>query len=441
MAKNTIPGRIGIRQEDKDHTEQRAPLTPKHVQELTSTHGIEVLVCPAPNRIFEVEQYQAAGALITEDLSRCNIIFGVKEIPVDAFLPEHAYCFFSHTIKGQHYNMSMLQKMLEMECTLIDYEKVTDGHNRRLILFGEFAGYAGMIDSMWTLGQRLLWEGIPTPFAELKQANKYPSLQAARQAVREIGEKIRRDGLPDEICPFVCGFTGSGHVSHGAQEIYDLLQPAVVEPENLHKTEKKPHLVQKAIFQRQHRFRPASSDRPFSATEFAGNPGAFENNFEQYLPYLSILINGVYWEPGQPKLVTEQAVKSLYASPEMPRLRVIGDITNDIRGSIECNYRATNSDNPVYVYNPFTRETIDGWEDNGPVILAVDKLPSELPREASAFFGDALLPFVPSLAHANFELAEKHLELPPAFARAVIAHQGQLTESFRYLQRSLQKTT
>lgn len=416
---------------------------PLHVKKLIEKHNIKVFVRPSPNRIYSEHEYALAGATISDDLASCNIIFGVKEIPIKSIIERQAYCIFSHTIKGQFYNMKMLKRMLDLNCTLLDYEKVTDEHGKRLIRFGEFAGYAGMIDSLWALGQRYTWEGIDTPFQHIKQANHYHDLETAKLAVQNVGKDIQQDGLPPEICPVVCGFTGSGNVSKGAQTIFDLLSPHVVEPKNLKDLFRhgkiETHAVYKVVFQRHNRIRPKDSGVLFDAAGFSRNPGSYENNFEQFIPFLTILVNGIYWEPGQPRLITEKYLHRLFTKEKQPRLRIIGDITNDIRGSIECNHRATNSLHPVYVYDPFCNIIRDGWKGSGIVILAVDNLPTELPKEASTAFGNALLPFVPFLARADFSSPLDELKIPPEFKKAVIAHHGSLTENFKYLEAFLQQ--
>jgi len=178
-------GVIGIRKETKDPTERRAPLSPEHVKHLQQ-QGIQVVVEPSENRIFTEEEYRQAGATISDDLSQCNIIFGVKEVPIRDLIANKTFCFFSHTIKGQPFNMPMLQAILDLNITLLDYELVKDEHGKRIIYFSNFAGYAGMIDTLWALGRRLEWEGIHTPFSAIRQAYQYESLDAAKRATFPI---------------------------------------------------------------------------------------------------------------------------------------------------------------------------------------------------------------------------------------------------------------
>jgi saccharopine dehydrogenase (NAD+, L-lysine-forming) len=157
--------RIGIRREDKNVWERRVPVIPKHARQLQKDHGIKVWVQPSDIRVFPDAEFSQVGALVEEDLSACPVVFAIKEIPIRFFQPNRTYIFFAHVVKGQPYNMPMLKRVLELGCNLIDYEKVTDERGRRLIFFGRHAGLAGMIDSLWALGQRLDWEGIPNPFS------------------------------------------------------------------------------------------------------------------------------------------------------------------------------------------------------------------------------------------------------------------------------------
>lgn len=436
-----MPVRIGIRREDKSIWERRVPIIPQDARRLIVEHGVEVWVQPSEVRAFRDEEFAAVGARVEEDLSPCPVVIGVKEIPPALLHRGTCYAFFSHVIKGQAYNMPMLQRLLDLDCTLIDYEKATDSAGRRLIFFGHYAGLAGMLDTLWALGQRLAWEGIANPFEELLPAWRYPDLAAAKAAVSEIGERIAHRGLPQAISPLICGFAGYGNVFRGADEIIRLLPVEEITPAALHDVATAParprDKVYKVVFREEHTVEPRMPNTQFELKDYYTHPEKYRSRFAAHLPYLDVLVNCIYWEPKYPRLVTKAGLRRQYSGVLAPRLRVIGDISCDIEGAIECTLRATDPGNPVYVYHPTEDRAVDGFAGHGPVVLAVDILPAELPRDASAYFSQMLLPYIPALARADYRAPLDELTLPPELKRAVIAHQGRLTPEYTYLGRYL----
>jgi len=434
---------VGIRREDKSRWERRAPLTPKQVRALRETKGTEFRVQPSATRIYTDEEYRVAGAQIEDDLSPCDIIFGIKEIPLETLEPHKTYVFFSHTIKGQPYNMPMLRRLLELKCQLIDYERIIDADGRRLVFFGRHAGWAGMIDTLWALGQRLAWEGISNPFETIRRANAYHDLDEAKAAVRSAGEIIASEGLPVELEPLIVGFAGYGNVSRGAQEILDLLPHEEVPPARLSELFESlrtaDHRVYKVVFKEEHLVEPIIPVERFDCNRYYEHPDEFRSQFESYLPYLTVLINAIYWDERYPRLITRHSLKQLYARRQ-PQLRVIGDISCDVEGAIECTLKCTEPDDPVYVYDPLTQEITSGVTGKGPVVLAVDILPTELPRESSIDFGRALLPLVPAIADADYGVPFAECDLPAEIKRAMICYHGELTPEYRYLEHFLYET-
>lgn len=428
---------IGIRREDMYAWERRTPLVPQDAKELQESHGLRIIVQSSPKRVFSDGDYRRVGVEVQDNLSDCPVIFGIKEIPLEALEPNKTYVFFSHTIKGQPYNMPMLRRILNLGCTLIDYERVTDDNGRRLIFFGNYAGLAGMIDSLWALGKRLAVEGIETPFSRVKRALEYPDLEAAKAGLKAIGEMISRDGLPDRVTPLIVGFAGYGNVSRGAQEILSLFPVEEVSPEELSKLgEGSDRCVYKVVFKEEDMVEPIDPDAEFDLQDYYSHPERYRGAFERYLPYLDVLMNCIYWEPRYPRLVTKAWVRRNYPGA---RLRVIGDISCDVEGAIEATVKATEPDNPVYVYDPVQDSPIDGVEGDGPVIMAVEILPTELPRESSTHFSSVLKKYVPAIAGADYSSGFSELDLPPEIKRAVIVHRGGLTADYRYLETFLRK--
>jgi saccharopine dehydrogenase (NAD+, L-lysine-forming) len=431
---------IGIRREDKSRWERRVPVTPEDARMLREEHGVGVWVQPSPIRVFSEEEFIQAGALVQEDLSPCPVIFAVKEMPLDFFEPGKTYVFFAHVVKGQPYNMPMLQRMLDLGCTLIDYEKVTDERGRRLIFFGRHAGLAGMVETLWALGQRLDWEGIPNPFSQLRHTYEYEDLAACKEAVSRVGEQLKAGGLPESVAPLVCGVAGYGNVARGVWEILDLLPVEEIQPGEVAALAEGPdhaaNAIYKVVFKEEHTVEPVSPEDLFDLQDFYDHPEKYRSTFERYVPYLTMIVNCIYWEEKYPRLVTKAYLKQLYGAGK-PRLRVIGDISCDVEGAIECTVRCTEVDEPVFVYHPFTGEATDGTAGEGPVVMAVDILPSELPRDASVDFSRVLSAFIPAIATADFSVDFEQLELPPEIKRAVVAHRGELAPDYRYIERFL----
>ena len=426
---------IGIRREDKSEWEHRVPVTPHDAADLQQA-GINIVVQTSPIRAFDDQEFAAAGVPVQEDLSACSLILGIKEMPKDIFEPGKAYVFFAHVIKGQPYNMDMLRRLLELGCTLVDYERIVDDQNRRLIFFGWHAGVAGMIDTLWALGRRLAWEGIPNPLDGLRQTLAYRDLDQVRVALAEARARIETEGLPEAVTPLVIGVAGYGNVSRGAQEMLDLLPVIEIDPEEVPALvsggDYSRHHIYKAVFYERHLVEPLATGAPFELQDYYDHPEKYRGVFESYLPYLNVVVNAIYWTERYPRLVTKEGLKALFAGPH-PRLRVIGDISCDVEGAIEATVKATEPGDPLYVYNPPDGSIVDGHEGRGVVIMAVDILPSELPREASADFSRVLKPYIPALARCDLGASLQDLDLPPEIKRAVIAHRGRLAPEYEYI--------
>lgn len=430
---------IGIRHEDKYAMERRAPLTPRHVKRLVDQKKLDIVVQSSEKRIFKDDEYRKAGALVKDSLESCDVILGVKEIPLDFFEPGKTYVFFSHVIKGQLYNMPMLKRMMEVKCNLIDYEKVIDEQGKRLIFFGYFAGMAGMINSLWALGLRLKDYGLGSKLTKLKQAKDYHSLNEAQETISAVGQQIAEEGIPSDLRPYVVAFTGYGNVSKGAQEILGLLPVKEITPEKLltlSQRKKLPdNLVYKVVFKEEDLVERIDGN-PFDLQDYYAHPESYRSKFAQYLPFISMLINCVYWDQRYPRLVTKQAVKKLFDRGR-PKLTVIGDISCDVEGSIECTMKPATIEKPLYVYDPDTETVSDGHDKEGMLIMAVDILPAELPRDASESFGEVLSNFIKPIADADFEESFEDLDLPRAIKKALILHNGELTPDYTYLKKYL----
>jgi saccharopine dehydrogenase (NAD+, L-lysine-forming) len=441
MASRRMKPIIGIRREDKNVWERRVPLTPDHVRDLIEDFDVGVVVQPSEIRVYTAEEYESVGATVREDMTDCRAVFAVKELPIDFIQPEKTYVFFAHVIKGQPYNMAMLRRLLDYGCTVIDYELVTDDKGRRLIFFGRHAGLAGMVETLWAFGRRLEWEGVANPFSGIKRAWEYDGLDEIRTAVEAVGAKIKTERLPEGLRPLVFGFAGYGNVSQGAQEVLDYLPVTSVAPEDLEELMKRADYpgktVYKVVFEERHMVRPAAPGAEFELQDYYDRPEKYGPNFEEYLPYVNVLVNCVYWDARYPRLITKEYLKENF--PGKTRLKVVGDISCDVEGAVEATVKTTTPGEPVFVYDPKTGEAADGVDGDGLVILAVDTLPAEIPREASEHFSAMLEPYVPAIARVDYDVPFGELALPPPIKRAVLAHRGALTEKFEYIMSLLEK--
>ncbi len=395
-------------------------------------------------RAFDDQDYSKIGAKISEDLSEANVIFGLKEIDIHRIIPEKAYLFFSHTHKGQIKNRAMLRELVDKKATIIDYELIRDEKHHRLITaFTYNAGYAGMVDSLWTLGKRLKSEEIENPFEKIPQAVDGIDLHSIRELIAKVGKKIENHGTPKEIPPIITVFLGKGKTSKGAQDIYDILPTEEITIDKLkevyiHGSRKK---VYKLVLRTSEMYRPMSLD----SQEFEGfeslnkrekdhhyivNSNLYESNLDEIIPYTTVLMNCITWSPQFPRLLTNQMMKNIYRMNKC--LQVIGDITCDPNGSIEFS-KETWIDNPVYIYDPTGETQREGFVGKGIAVMAVTNLPCEFSADASCQFSNDLEPFLKPIAEANYKKSFEESNLPEEIKRAVIMWHGEFTDEFFYM--------
>ncbi|XP_059634664.1 alpha-aminoadipic semialdehyde synthase isoform X2 [Cornus florida] len=435
-------GVVGILSESVNKWERRVPLTPSHCARLL--HGGKgqtgvgrIIVQPSLKRIHHDTLYEDVGCEISNDLSECGLILGIKQPKLEMILPDRAYAFFSHTHKAQKENMPLLDKILAERASLFDYELIVGDHGKRLLAFGKFAGRAGMIDFFRGLGQRYLSLGYSTPFLSLGASYMYSSLAAAKAAVISVGEEISSLGLPSEICPLVFVFTGSGNASLGAQEIFKLLPHTFVDPSKLPelfgtardlsqstRASKRVFQVYGCVVTCQDMVAHKDPTKVFDKADYYAHPEHYNPIFhEKIAPYASVIVNCMYWEQRFPRLLSTNQLQDLMRKG-CPLVGV-SDITCDIGGSIEFVNSTTLIDSPF-----FSDSYHHDMEDKGVICLAVDILPTEFAKEASQHFGDILSQFIGSL------VSIKDIEeLPAHLRRACIAHGGALTSLYEYIHR------
>ncbi|MGM0465489.1 MAG: hypothetical protein ACQERH_03550 [Acidobacteriota bacterium] len=428
-----------IRREDKNKWEKRTPLIPSHAIYLKNKYGVNICVQSSKIRIFKDSEYRKNQIKLVNDIKQCSIILALKEIPLDLITENKIYLFFSHTTKGQPHNMLLLRKLKQLNCTLIDYEKITDQKGRRLIFFGIQAGQSGMIETLYALRQKLNEKDDKNPFYRLKQPFEYNSLDQAKEEIKKIGTRIEEKGLNTDLTPLVCGFSGYGNTAKGAQEIFDILPHQEIKAQNLeafiNSQNYKNNRLYKVVFKEKDMVEPINDTHKFRLQDYYKHPEKYQSKFSNYLPYLTILVNCIYWEPKYPKLIRISDLKTLFNSNQKPHLKVIGDISFEINGSIECTKFSMTPDNPFYIYDPLSEKVNNESNGRGVAVMSIDNLPAEIPYESSVFFSKALKPFIPGIVNADFSHDFNNCNLPGPVKKAVILYKGEFTADYKYMEK------
>ncbi|HOZ86850.1 MAG TPA: NAD(P)-dependent oxidoreductase [Bacteroidia bacterium] len=392
--------KIGVLREEKNPPDKRVPLTPLICSELTRKYqNIEIVVQPSPIRCYTDNEYTSFGVSLAEDLSDCDILMGVKEVPPEKIIPGKKYFFFSHTIKKQAHNQKLMKALIAKKVTMIDYETLTDKNHNRIIGFGRYAGVVGAYNG-------ILGYGLKYDLFRLQPAH------LCRDRA-EMEDELRRVKLPN----IKIALTGGGRVANGVIETLSALRIRKVTPEEfLMASYREPVYCQ--LNPRDYVEIP--DDHNFDLNEFFKHPEHFVSKFKPFTKVTDLYISAHYWDPRAPKMFTVEDMKA----PDF-HISVVADVTCDIDGSVPTTLRASTIAQPFYGYNivkgtedlPFNKDTV--------CIMAVDNLPCELPRDASDDFGKDLseraLPFLIN------DDPDKIIE------RATIVHDGKLMPAFEYL--------
>lgn len=390
---------IGLIREGKIPSDNRVALTPAQCKWLqTHFSDINIKVQSSNKRCFSDQEYIHAGIEVTEDLSDCNLLLGIKEVPITQLIPEKRYIFFSHTKKKQSYNQKLLHAMMDMGITLIDYECFEHKDGQRIIGFGFFAGIVGAHNGIMTYG------------------NRTGAFKIGRVGdVKDYRELIHTYfGL--KLPPIKIVVTGSGRVAHGIVEIMNLMDVQEVDAdEYLSREFDYPvytHLKGSDLYR--HKL-----NGNYSRTDFHEHPDHYESLFKPYLSQTDILMNGIYWEPRIPAFFKMDDLKSVDF-----RIQAIADITDDKNGSIPCNLGDATIDDPIYGVDKITGNKTAPYLSGSIDIMAVGNLPNELPRDASRFFGEQLIKYI---------LNDIRLGGSEIIQNATILKDGKLTPTFDYL--------
>lgn len=441
--------KLGIRREEFSKWERRVVLVPAHCRKLLFQFRghLQIKVQPSDTRIYSNSKYEEVGCEVAEDITDCDLILGVKQVPVDKLYPNKTYMFFSHTIKAQEQNMAMLDSILEKNISLIDYEKITDDKGNRLVAFGQFAGNAGAIDILMGLGSFLLNRGIGSPFINISQSHHYKNIDNAKDSIRSVGTAIESVGLCDKIVPFIVGVTGSGRCANGTMDILKLLPHEFITPEELpdlmEEASKNPSRYGKQIYicqfsQKHLATLKEPNGKPFDKDHYYTNPEAYLPIFErEYLQYLSVLVNNIYWDDRFPRLITEEYLKQHVGQKKPLRLLAISDVTADFRGSIDFLKKFTTIDYPFFVYDAKTGNIDDNYKtaNSGILYCSIENHPSQFPLDASNYFSTNLINFLPHIIRADRTQPLLQQGLGGPIERATITLGGKLTNLFTYIEK------
>ncbi|MCK7554859.1 NAD(P)-dependent oxidoreductase [Chitinophaga sedimenti] len=390
---------LGLIREEKVPHDNRVAFTPLQCKWIMTHYpGVTITVQPSTGRCFSDEEYRTAGVQLAEDLSDCEVLLGIKEIPTDKLLAGKTYLFFSHTKKKQPHNRGMLQAILEKNITLIDYECLVHEDGQRILGFGFFAGVVGAHNGLLAYGER-------TGTFKFKRVHE----------CRDFRELITHY-FGVKIPPIKIVATGSGRVTAGILEVMGLLGIKYIPPEefliNSYAYPVYTQLKAGELYLRK-------TDKTYSREDFHAHPENYDCKFLPYVTASDILMNGIYWDKNiEPLFSWADLAKDNF------RIRVIADITDDAQGSIPCNLGDGTIEEPVYDVNRFTQQKLPPFHEEGVTMMCVGNLPNELPRDASQYFGDQLMKFVFD------ELMKGDSKM---IAKATIAKGGRLTEEYAYL--------
>ena len=390
---------IGLIREGKTPADNRVAFTPAQCKWIhKNSAAVKMVAQRSPGRCFSDREFEAAGVELRDDMSGCDILFGIKEVPEDQLIPGKTYLFFSHTKKAQPHNRKLFRAILKKEITLIDYECLTHEDGQRILGFGFFAGIVGAHNGMMAYGER----------TGLFKLNRVYQQKDYRNLIHTyFGLKLPKVKI---------AVTGSGRVAHGVLEIMNLLGIHEVEPfDFLHKQYEYPVYVDlkgRDLYRRK-------DDGTYNRQNFHDHPEEYECTFAPFAKQTDILMNGIYWEKSIPPLFSTDDFKN----PGF-RIQTIADITNDEHGSVPVNCGDGTIENPVYGVDKNSLERTAPYLSTSVDLMAVGNLPNELPRDASRYFGEQLIKFVlEDLVKGGSAVIE----------RATMVKGGKLTEEYAYL--------
>ena len=392
---------FGIIQERKNPPDRRVVLSPDACQKvLNSFSEAKITVEPSQIRVFSDQEYRDAGIRVAPDMENCDVLLGVKEVPISALVPDKKYFFFSHTIKEQPYNRDLLRAILEKNIELYDHEVITDPNEIRLVAFGRFAGIVGAYNGLRAYGLRSSEYKLPG-------ATELRDREALIKALRSIDTPNIKVLL-----------TGKGRVGNGAKEILDgmgMKEVGVEEYLGDHFSEAVYCQIDVLDYNRR------KDGQLLDENDFFKNAEEYESTFMRFARVTDLYIAGHFYGTGAPYLFTREDAKS----PDF-NIGLVADISCDVDGPVASTIRASSIEDPVYGYHPGSESEVDFQHPEAIGVMAVDNLPAELPRDASEGFGEA---FVEQVIPAFFNNDKDGI-----LERALMTKGGKLTPRYAYLQ-------
>jgi len=393
--------KFGVIKERKNPPDRRVVFSPGELTRLKQLyHDAIVKVESSDIRIFSDDDYKNMGIAVTDDVADCDVLFGVKEVPVDDLIPNKAYFFFSHTIKKQPYNRKLLQAVLAKNIDLYDHETIVDSHLRRLIGFGKYAGMVGVYNGIRAFGIKF----------ELFKLPKAETLAGKDALIMHL----KRITLP----PLKFVITGTGKVGSGAKEILDAIKVKEITIDNyLTKTYTQPVYVQLDVLEYNKRIDGQALD----FNDFVEHPGEYVSDFEKFTKVTDIYFAGHFHASGAPMILTREMLNA-----SSNKIKVVADISCDVNGPIACTIRSSTIAEPIYGYWPVEGKEVDVFHPGAVVVMAVDNLPCEIPKDASEGFGEQFMEHViPAFFNGDKD---------GILNRSKMTENGKLTPRFSYLQ-------
>ena len=392
--------KFGIIKERKNPPDRRVVFSPNEIKTIQEQFPVvSFKVEPSDIRIFSDAEYQNLGIEVTDDLSDCEVLFGVKEIPVEALIPNKKYFFFSHTIKKQPYNQKLLQAVLEKNIELYDHETIVDAANKRLIGFGRYAGIVGAYNAIRAFGIKF----------ELFKMPKASALKGRDALVQQVKRQI--------IPPIKIVVTGTGKVGSGVKEMLLAMKIKEVSVENfLTKKFTQPVFTQIDVLE----YNKRMDGQKFDTRDCYKNPSEYESDFERFTKVADIYISGHFHANAAPQILSQKMLQASDCA-----IKIVADVSCAVNGPIACTLRASTIEEPLYGYLPSENKEVDVFHPAAIVVMAVDNLPCELPKDASEGFGEMFTQHVIPAFFNN--------DADGILTRAKMTENGVLTERFNYL--------